>query len=254
MGLFDGLTKEGRQKAAIERAAKTVANKFAQHEDRFAAMEKLRDAGTASDSALAEGAIHALAHRFSYVYDKAIQDEQEKEWAENALVGLGKAAIEPLRKHALSAQTLSYVMKVLGRIADVPTMLAILDDLFAKEEPGYTRDPQRKIQILTFVLEWEGAPAAEVAKRVAPYVTDFDENVRFNAIQVLEAHRDVVAAPAAVAALVRKEEESRRIKNRLAELIADAGWPLGERAAEVAALGLTTVSVDGDKLIRAGAK
>ena len=247
MGLFDGLTKEGRQKAAIERAAKAVANKYAQHEDRFAAMEKLRDAGT-------EEAIVALANRFSYVYDKAIQDEQEKEWAENALVGLGKVAIEPLRKHALTAQTLSYVMKVLGRIADVPTMLTILDDLFAKEPPGYTRDPQRKIQILTFVLEWEGAPPAEVSRRIAPYLTDFDENVRFNAIQVLESHRDAGAATAAVDALVRKEEESRRIKNRLAELIADGGWSLGERAADVAAMGLTTVTVEGDKLVRAGAK
>lgn len=249
MGLFDGLTKEGRQKAAIERASKTVLNKYALSEDRFAAMEKLRDAAT-------EEAVVALAKRFSYAYDKSIQDEQEKEWVEETLVGLGQAALEPLRKHVRAATTLSYVLKVLGKIADPPKMLEILDELFATEPPGYTRDPQRKLQILTWLAEWDRAPAAEIARRAFPYLTDFDENVRFNAIQVLDTHRDPIAAPALVSALVRKEEESRRIKNRLAELLAETGWSVGERRAEVEAIAgaLTGITLDGDKLIRAGAK
>ena len=136
-------------------------------------------------------------------------------------------------------------------------MLAILDELFASEPPGYTRDPQRKLQVLTWLAEWEGAPAAEIARRAVPYLTDFDENVRFNAIQVLDTHRDALATDGVVAALVRKEEESRRIKNRLAELLADAGWPIdAARRANVEAIAgtLSGVSVDGDKLVRAGAK
>ena len=80
MGLFDFFSKESRGKSAVESASKRVMTKHLQSPDRFAAMEKLREVGT-------DDALYGLARRFSYVYDKSIEDEQEKEWVTETLIG-----------------------------------------------------------------------------------------------------------------------------------------------------------------------
>ncbi|HNF99133.1 MAG TPA: hypothetical protein PK493_17675, partial [Pseudomonadota bacterium] len=59
-----------------------ASDKHAQSPDRFRALELLRDDGSAD-------AIIGLLRRFSFVYDKTIEDEQEKEWVYHELVAMG---------------------------------------------------------------------------------------------------------------------------------------------------------------------
>jgi hypothetical protein len=249
MGLFDLLSKEGRARSALERNAKKVLNKHVQHEDRFAAMEKLREDGS-------DEAIVALAKRFSYVYDKTILDEKEKAWVVDTLAGMGERAIGPLRRYAKEAETLSQLFMVLEKICDKAALLSIVDELLSREEPGYTRDPSRKIQILLFLQEWKGASDAEIAGRVAPYVADFDETVRFTAVESLDHHRDEGTGRGALLdALLRPEEESRRLKVRTAEALADAGWKVSDRKEQVSALlssELPEFGLSHDKLVKKG--
>jgi hypothetical protein len=247
MGLFDRLSKEGRAKSAIERNVKRVLNKHIQHEDRFAAMEKLREAGT-------DEAIVGLAKRYSYVYDKTILDEKEKAWVSDALVSMGPKAVGALRGYARQAETLSQLLDVLERICDKDTLLATMDELLEREEPGYTRDPSRKIQILLFLGEWKGASHAEIAKRIVPYVADFDETVRFTAVEAIDHHKDEAQNRAALLdALVRPEEESRRLKVRVAEALAAAGWKISEKKEQVSKLldtELPEFGMSHDKLVK----
>src|SRR5262245_19078453 len=149
MGLFDRLSKEGRAKSAIEKNTKKVLNKHIQHEDRVAAMEKLREAANAGE----EEAMIGLARRYSYVYDKTILDEKEKAWVSDALVALGPKAVGALRRYAKVAETLSQLLSVMEQIADKETLLSIVDELLAREEPGYTRDPSKMIQLLLWLQE-----------------------------------------------------------------------------------------------------
>jgi hypothetical protein len=251
MGLFDRLSKEGRAKSAIEKNAKKVLNKHIQHEDRFAAMEKLREAGHAGE----EDAIIALARRYSYVYDKTILDEKEKAWVTDVLVGMGPKAVGALRRYAKSADTLSQVLWVLERIADRATLLSIIDELLEREEPGYTRDPSKKIQILLWLGEWKGASDAEIVKRILPYVADFDETVRFTAVESLDHHKDDANRDALLDALVRPEEESRRLKVRVAEALVAGGWKVSDKKEAVSALldsELPEFGMSHDKLVKKG--
>ena len=246
MGLFDLLSKEGRAKSALERAKKKVMNKHMQSPDRFGAMEKLRDIGT-------EEALYGLAKRFSYVYDKGIEDEQEKEWVESTLVAAGETAIPAVRRFMLESETVSYPLRILEKIASKERLLAILDELCAKEEPGYTRDPQRKIQFLTWLGEWKDAGTVDVSQRVVPYLADFDENVRFIAVDSLSHHKHESAREPLLDALLRPEEESRRIKVRIAEVLAEAGWKVTDRKDQVAQLIGSTLPEFGmqhDKLVK----
>lgn len=230
MSLFDMLSKEGRAKSALRKSLTKVMAKHAQSPDRFAAMEKLREIGT-------DEALYGLARRFSYVYDKTIEDEQEKEWVFQTLVQKGEAAVGPVRRYALETDSLSYPLRVLERVAPTPKLLQILDELLAREEPGYTRDPSKKIQLITWLGEWKAAGPAESARRIVPYLADFDEGVRFAAIDALShaKHEETAKGPL-LDALLRHEEESRRIKMRVAEVLADAGWTVTDRKDEIARL------------------
>lgn len=249
MGLFERLSKEGRAKSALARQIKKVANKHSLSQDRFAAMEKLRENGS-------EEAITGLVRRFSYVYDKTIEDEQEKEWVFDVLVNMGERAVDPVRRYALSADTLSWPLRVLERIAPTDRMLAIVDELIEREPPEYTRDPTRKLQIMTWLGEWRGAPDEAIARRLLPYVGDFDETVRYTSIDTLSRHKhEETARLPLLDALVRPEEESRRIKVRIAEVLADAGWTVTDRKEAVSRLladELPEFGMQHDKLVRKG--
>jgi hypothetical protein len=252
MSIFDLLTKEGRAKSALAGAIKKANDKYAQHPDRMAALEKLHDHGS-------DEAIYGLLRRFGFVYDKTIEDEQEKEWVADILMSFGDKAFEPTKRYIMQGETIAYPLRVLGGLGQPDKVLAVIDELAAREEPGYTRHPQKKIQFLTWLGEWKAGKTADVAKRIVPYLKDFDETVRFTAVEALAHQKDEAAARGPLLdAMIRKEEESRRIKVRIADLLAEAGWRVDDtpehKTAVVEMLGgqLPEFGLSHEKLSRKG--
>lgn len=246
MGIFDLLSKEGRAKSALDGATKKTLNKFVQSIDREAAMEKLREIGT-------DEALFGLCRRFGMLYDKTIDDEREKQWVQDTLIGLGERAIGPVKRWLLQGETISQALTVLAGVAQPDKVLEVVDELIEREEPGYARHPDKKIQMLSWLGEWKGAVApAEVTKRIVPYLKDFDETVRFTAVEALahvRPHEESSRLPL-FEALLRPEEESRRILVRVAEVLAERGWAANEehgaRLTEVAAK-LPEFTLDKDR-------
>lgn len=251
MGIFDLLSKEGRDKSALNSSIKKTTDKFVQSVDRFGAMEKLRDIG--SDEAL-----YGLCRRFSFYYDKTIEDEQEKQWVEETLAGFGEKALPALRKFILGGETLSYPLKVLEKIATPDKILTLVDEVLEREEPGYARHPEKKIQLLSWLGEWKEGEPAGVARRIVPYLKDFDETVRFTAIEALgHAPPDAETTRAAlIEALLRPEEESRRIQVRVGEVLAERGWRIDDTpehkdaVVKLVASKLPEFTVEKEKLVR----
>ncbi|HUS29544.1 MAG TPA: hypothetical protein VMZ53_13620 [Kofleriaceae bacterium] len=235
-GLF---SKERSLQKTIEKAT----NKLAQQPDRWGALEKLRDDGS-------EDALFGLCKRFGVVSQKGIEDEQEKEWVVDVLVEKGGASLEPVRRYMKSADQLSFPLRVLGRIADHDKVVSICDEVFKAEPPGYARFPERRIDLIKWFGEWKGATEDEVIERITPYLQDFDENVRFTAIDMLSRWTPAKIAPGLIDALVRPEEESGRIKRTIVEVLEKIKAPLGGRGKEVQAAMTGTAAdefkVDGD--------
>src|SRR6266545_5477459 len=232
----------------LKRAMDKVTNKHAQSVDRWAAMEKVAKDG--SDEAL-----HALCTRFGFKYDKTIEDQQEKQWVVDTLVARGAAALPALRRYMKTAASLHYPLIVLGHVADPATVFDFIDEILADEPPGYTRDPERRTDVLSWLAEWEAGSNQDVARRILPYLEDFDENVRYMAVDALGFKPSPDAAEPHIRALVREEEESRRLRQRIAEVLADNQWDLGERKTEVAALletHLPGYKMHRDRLVRQG--
>jgi hypothetical protein len=227
---------------ALQRTIEKATNKLAQQQDRWGALEKLKEDGT-------EDALVGLCRRFSITSTKGVEDEDEKTWVVNTLVDKGEASLLPVVRYMKTAEHLGFPLRVLERIASRDKVLEVADELFASETPGYVRMPERRIDLLRWFAEWKPATDDEVVARLTPYVTDFDENVRFAAIDGMATRDPGKIGPPLVAALIRPEEESGRIRRAIVDVLVTCKAPLGAHAGTVAAMlngPLANFKVDGD--------
>jgi HEAT repeat protein len=226
MGLLDiFLSKEKRQEKARSKYIGRAVSKYAQSPERFHALEKLAADGS-------EDALHGLLRRFALQYDKTIEDEQEKEWVFEALVSKGTAALPAVRRYLKSAESVSWPLRVLARIAESrDEELDVIKEVLARHEPGYERDPTKKIQLLGYLGQLKHADAAGI---IAPYLEDMDEGVRYAAIEglVRQKNEDVGREPL-LALFVSDKEDSLRLRLRIAEGFAELGWLVHGHRGEV---------------------
>jgi hypothetical protein len=213
---------------ALQKTIEKATNKLAQQPDRWGALEKLKDDGT-------EEALLGLCKRFSITSMKGVEDEAEKLWVVDTLVAKGTASLAPVIRYMKNAEQLAFPLRVLERVASRDKVIEVADQLFASEVPGYVRMPERRIDLLRWFSEWKPANDDEVVSRFTPYVTDFDENVRFVAIDGMAMRDPAKIAPPLIAALLRPEEESGRIKRTIVEVLEKSRAPLGDKAAAVGA-------------------
>jgi HEAT repeat protein len=216
VGLKDLFTAEGRAEAKLKRNLAKVLDKHAQSYDRVKAIETLRDIGS-------DEAIHGLLRRFNMRYDKSIEDEQEKDYVFEIVSSMGSKAVPALRKYLKEAESIAWGLKILGQVAQGEPLWEVLNDLLKRIEPGYERDPTRKIQLLTFLRDLKDPRSGEVA---APFLElDVDEGVRFTAVEVLTHHGDE-RAPLHLSRAIVKKDQSIRIRKHATEGLIERGWPL----------------------------
>ena len=214
---------------ALEKTIAKATNKLSQQVDRWGALERLKEDGS-------EDALLGLCKRFGITSTKGVEDEAEKNWVVDTLVGFGPPVLPPLIRYMAKAEQLAFPLRVLERIASREKVLEVADSLFASEPPGYVRMPERRIDLMRWFSEWKPGTDDEVVTRLSPYVVDFDENSRFTSIEGMSGRDPGKIAPPLVAALIRPEEESGRIKRTIVEVLEKSKAPLGEHAGAVAAV------------------
>lgn len=212
---------------SLDRTVEKATNKYAQHLDRFAALQKLADDGSPA-------ALLGLCKRFGMSAHMTADDEIERPWVVDTLVKKGDDGLAAVRTYMKSSLGLSLPLRVVQLAASGPKVLEIVDEVLADERPGYTRDPQRRLDLIGWLAEWKTDGAEAAASRIAPYLRDFDENVRFAAADALAEHGLAYGQQELIDALVRPEEESMRYKRRICALLAEHNVALGSRSDEVA--------------------
>jgi hypothetical protein len=229
MGLFGIFSKEGREQRSRVKNIRRAVDKFAQSADRFKSLEALVSDGSPE-------AIYGLLRRFGMMYDKTIQDEQEKEWAFEALAEKGLPILPEVERYLLAAESISWPLRLLAKItsknpdreAGRVQELAVVERVLERHEPGYERDPTKKIQLLNHLagLKSERAPALCI-----PYLTDMDEGVRYAAVEaLLRQGNEEVAREPLIDHFVKDSEESRRVRLQIAEGFMEYGWSVkGQR-------------------------
>jgi HEAT repeat protein len=222
MGLFDrfkGTPKtDGKPRPKSSPAAKWAdrIEKRAQNYDRQEAIQALADMGTAD-------AVEVLLKRFTFHMDPSITDQEEKDAAFRGILRAGREAIEPVRAFAAKAESLAWPMKIIKGLVDDGEYVDELLRWLAAWDTEYAKFVDPKVQILA-ALEEHRHP--RIREEVERFLEDVNEPARFHAASTLLAQDDSAVVPALAKMLL--EEESVRVRTKVAEGLVARGWALEE--------------------------
>src|SRR5262249_26019084 len=123
------------------------------------------------------------------------------------------------------AESLAWPMKITKALVDDAEYVDELLRWLAKWDTEYSKFVDPKVQILAALEEHKHPRIREEVER---FLEDVNEPARFHAAATLLAQDDRAVAPA-LARLVA-DEESVRVRTKVAEGLASRAWPLGEDA------------------------
>jgi hypothetical protein len=224
MGLFDRFRgdKDGAKASVVPSAspaakwADKAGDKRAQNYDRQEAIQKLAEMHTADAAA-------ALLRRFTFHIDPSITDQEEKDAAFAGILACGEDAIEPVRAFSEKAESLAWPMRVLKDLLDEEAFVEELVLWLSRWDTEYRKFIDPKLQILTALEEYKHA---KIRAAVEPFLQDVNEPARFHAVATTLAQDDALAAGPLAEALI--QEESFRVKTKVADGLAQRGWVVPE--------------------------
>lgn len=255
MGIFDFFKgsdkKDGAKKASKkEVSASSVVAKYgdrasdkrAQNYDRGEALGMLAEVGTAESAA-------ALLKRFTFKIDPSITDQEEKDVAAQGVLAAGREAIEPIRAFSEKAESLSWPMRILKELVDEDEYVEELLTWLDRWDTEYSKFIDPKLQLLVALEE---SKHAKIREAVEPFLEDVNETARFHAACAIFNQEDGESSAAAILRIL-PDEESFRVKNKVADMFAQKGWvvPADQREATAKALP-QNYSIDSAGKIRKG--
>jgi HEAT repeat protein len=233
MGLFDrfkgGARGEKKERPAKANPAAKWADrveKRAQNYDRQEAIQALADLGSAE-------AAEVLLKRFTFHIDPSITDQEEKDAAFRGILRAGRDAIEPVRAFAAKAESLAWPMKIMKELVDEAEYVDELLRWLSRWDTEYAKFVDPKVQLLA---ELEEHRQSHIRVEVERFLEDVNEPARFHAVAALLAQDDAEAAPAL--ARLMGDEESLRVRTKIAEGLASRAWAVPEGERESARKGL----------------
>ncbi|MCB9741485.1 MAG: hypothetical protein H6741_26505 [Alphaproteobacteria bacterium] len=220
MGFFDFLLG-GSPEKQIKKYAKKIKHKDTPVEERQAAAYWLADQGSPE-------AIYGLLGRFEMDYEHGMKDASEKEEVANLVLGLGDRSIEPLeavlRRTQKFARPLALYEQLAGREKAILMILQLLDEEFERGELKV----EKKRELLKKAAEYNDPRVRDSAQR---FLDDYNEECRFAAVEVLIAQDETPGLrDAMLDRLVHEDEDSNRLRVRVAEIAAARRWPLEDRS------------------------
>jgi len=222
MGLFDlfkgGPKAEGKPRPKGNPAAKWAdrVERRVQNYDRQEAIQALSEMGTSES-------VEVLLKRFTFHMDPSITDQEEKDAAFRGILRAGRNAIEPVRTFAARAESLAWPMKIVKALVDEGEYIEELLRWLAKWDTDYAKFVDPKVQILAALEEHHDPRIREGVER---FLEDVNEPARFHATSTLLAQGDAQALPALAKLL--QDEESVRVRTKIAEGLAANAWPLAD--------------------------
>ncbi len=219
MGLF-GLfgSKEERGKAALRKLAKKLSERYGPPENRQKAIDQLGDLGTPE-------ALETLCVRFTVRVEPGITDDEEKETARRILVDARERAIGPIERFVTAEEEgVAWGLRALAEVAPPQKVLEVVLRELARLGRTYTRDPDKKIVLLTWLREHHGgAGGPEVEAALLPLLEDFSDDIRISAARALAALAPGEASRDALIQLLLRDRDNARVRGEVLEALAQLG-------------------------------
>jgi hypothetical protein len=219
MGLF-GLfgSKEERDKGALRKLAKRLTERYGPPENRQKAIEQLGDLGTPD-------ALSTLCLRFTVNSEPGITDQEEKETTRRILVDARERALEPVAAFVRGEEDgVAWGLRVLAEIAPEEKVVEVVVGELDRLGKVYTRDPEKKLVLLTWLREHHAGPRGEaVEAALLPLLEDFSDDVRITATRALVAAAPGEKARDALIALLLRDTDNARVRGEVLEALAALG-------------------------------
>ena len=181
MGFLDSLF--GPPKTATPRAIEVQSKALKQrHGDpsfRYQAADTLAAWGTPE-------AIEALLDRFTISVASETSDEAEKEHVGELVTDkLGRSAVDPIEKYLRHNEQVGWPLRLLAKIVSPEEFRERTLRVLNKLDTHFDRLPERKVEMLHFLVEHASHP--EIADAAQRFLEDTDDRVRIAAIELLKA-------------------------------------------------------------------
>jgi hypothetical protein len=211
MGLIDLFMSQEKR---IQRHTRRLTNRDSQPEDREASSRWLRELGTPP-------AIMGLLARFDMNLEHQYKDKQEKEFVFGLLASVGEPAVVCAKSYLRTCRQVAFPLRLLEELAGRPIAIDMALEILEAEYRKDDFKPDKKRDILVWLTEVRDPRCLVVASWL---LKDFDEGVRYAAVEVIAAQEGDAGRAILLEALARPEEESTRLRGRLAELFATRHW------------------------------
>jgi HEAT repeat protein len=219
MGLF-GLfgSKEEREQGALRKLAKRLTERYGPPENRQKAISQLGEMGTPA-------ALATLCLRFTIRAEPGIADDEEKQTARGILVDAGEAAIAPIERFIHEQEDgIAWGLRALAGIAPEQKVLDLVARELAHLGRVYTRDPEKKLVLLTWLKEHHaGAVSADLDAALLPLLEDFSDDVRISAVRALVSVSLGEKAREALIQLLLRDRDNARVRGEVLEAMAALG-------------------------------
>jgi hypothetical protein len=219
MGLF-GLfgSREEREQGALRKLAKKLTERYGPPENRQKAMQQLSDMGTPA-------ALATLCLRFTVRAEPGITDDEEKHTTLGMLVDEGAEAVGPIETFVREQEDgIAWALRALAELAPAEKVLAVVVGELTRLGKIYTRDPEKKLVLLTWLREHHaGAASAELDAALLPLLEDFSDDVRITAARALVSVTPGEGARDALIQLLLRDRDNARVRGEVLEALAAIG-------------------------------
>jgi hypothetical protein len=215
-GLFG--SKEEREQNALKKLSRKVTEKFGPPENRQKAIDQLRDLGTPE-------ALGTLCLRFTVRAEPGITDDEEKETVHRALVEAGAEAVLPVQRFIREQEEgIAWGLRVLAELVPPDRSLDVAMKELARLSGEYSRDPEKKLTLLTWVTEHHAdAHQAGLDQALLPLLEDFSDDVRIGATRALAAMAPSEAVREGLIQLLLRDSENARVRGEVLEALVRLG-------------------------------
>jgi hypothetical protein len=237
MGILDLFgSRESREQASLKKLGQKITQKWGPAETRQNAIQQLGELGTAA-------ALKVLCLRFPVRAEVGISDDEEKEQARAVLVAAGARARQPVRELLEEQESgVAWGLRVLASLAPPEELLGTVHAILQKLGREYTRDPEKKLVLLSWLREHPdlaalspvGGPGRDEV--VLPLLEDFVDDVRIAAARALTVGAPSDAARDALIALLLRDRDNARVRGEVLQALHDLGADVKGHRTEVEAL------------------
>lgn len=210
--------KSKSEERYIQKALKTLKNSKSIREERSIAIQFFKDHPNP------EIAIPSLLQRFEYSLEHGINDTREKESCMDGILKFGNEAGPLVKEHLMKTMCIAWPIKIIKQLYKDPDDVAsiLLDALDYSDVTFAEAKVDKNYDILCYLVEYK---KRGISKRIAHFLNDPDERVRFACAEVIMEQDDPEVRELLEPFIPDLSAENGRIHQAVSELFAKKGWP-----------------------------